>query len=776
MTACEPDGFPEAGAPDRHFVGRDACRGCHAVETAAWEESHHDLALDVAADSTVLGNFDDAYFTQHGITHRLFTRDGTPWMETQGLDGILHEYPVTHVIGVEPLQQYLTPFPGGHLQTLPLTWDTRSVEEGGQRWFHIYGDEYIGPDDPLFWAGLEQNFNYQCAECHVTEIRKGYDLSEGVFNTGWQEIDVSCEACHGPASLHVTRAESAAASTSPYTASLDDFPVSLGPGNPGAWYWDETAGKPLRTQPTGETDQIDACARCHSRRGLETEDYTYGQSIVDTHRPSLPRAPLYHHDGQIREEVYVWGSFLQSRMYAAGVLCSDCHDPHSNALLAPGPGVCARCHAPVVYDGPQHDRHPRPEEAPPNVPTAEGRGWRDGAAPTCLDCHMQEQTYMVVDPRGDHSFRIPRPALSPVTGAPNVCTDCHEDRSDAWAAESLLQWYGAEGAHAEPGYGPAFALAARRGPTWPQALAAVVDDPANPNIIRAAAVENLAEAHPIHLAPRLPALARDADPLVRRSTMQVSVILPSPDRVRVAGPGLTDPVRGVRAAAARALVGPGVPLPPELRSAFEEARQEWIDGQFALAESPRTHVNLGGFHAEEGRIAEAERSLRQALLMDPTLVSAWVNLSDLQRGMGREEEAMSTLVEGIRTVSGPGSPTPQAAPLVHARGLAHVRAGRSAEALFDLALAVELDPGNARYAYVHAVALLERESPAAGAAALDRALTSHPRDPELLTLAVNVHASRGDRQTALELARRLLESDPEDPGYGALVRQLGGVG
>lgn len=103
-------------------------------------------------------------------------------------------------------------------------------------------------------------------------------------------------------------------------------------------------------------------------------------------------------------------------MNAHGVACSDCHDPHSQKLRAPGNAVCAQCHLSVKFDVPEHHRH-KP-------------GTKGGE---CASCHMPTVTYMVVDPRHDHAMRIPRPDLSVKLGTPNACNDCHKDKKPSWA-------------------------------------------------------------------------------------------------------------------------------------------------------------------------------------------------------------------------------------------------------------------------------------------------------------------------------------------------------
>ena len=107
------------------------------------------------------------------------------------------------------------------------------------------------------------------------------------------------------------------------------------------WTMDEASGIARPSSVAAERREVETCARCHARRGLLSESYLPGRPLAETHRPALLEAGLYYADGQMRDEVYNWGSFLQSRMYAQGVTCSDCHDPHDATLRAAPDAVCA---------------------------------------------------------------------------------------------------------------------------------------------------------------------------------------------------------------------------------------------------------------------------------------------------------------------------------------------------------------------------------------------------------------------------------------------------
>jgi len=189
------------------YVGSEVCAGCHQNEAKLWNGSHHKLAMDHATEKSVLGDFSGATFEHYGIKSRFFRRDGKFFVETDGPDGRLAEFEIKYTFGVAPLQQYLIEFPDGRLQALSIAWDSRPKDKGGQRWFHLYPNEEVGHDDMLHWTKLNQNWNFMCAECHSTGVRKNYDAAKDTFATTWAEISVGCETCHGQGSAHVAWAQ-----------------------------------------------------------------------------------------------------------------------------------------------------------------------------------------------------------------------------------------------------------------------------------------------------------------------------------------------------------------------------------------------------------------------------------------------------------------------------------------------------------------------------------------------------------------------------------------
>ena len=730
-----------AAAPAPRFVGAAACASCHAKQSDAWRGSDHDLAMQVADARSVLGNFDKAVFEGS----RFAARDGKFFVNTEGPDGKRADFEVKYTFGVHPLQQYLIELPGGRLQAFGLAWDARPKERGGQRWFNLYPGRSLKPGDALHWTGIEQNWNFQCAECHSTNLRKNFDASSGTFHTTWSEIDVACEACHGPGSNHVAWARKEGGAGG-YAAK--GLPVALDERKGVTWSLASGASTAKRSAPRATSKEIDACGRCHARAARFSDDYRDGGAYGDTHRRSPLSEGLYWPDGQQRDEVYDWGSFLTSRMHAEGVTCSDCHDPHSLKLRAPGNGVCAQCHAPAVFDAEAHTHH------------AKGT---TGAE--CAACHMPTTTYMVVDPRHDHSFRIPRPDLSVSLGVPNACNGCHAKKTAQWAAAAVDTLWGKQ----RKGYqqfGDAFVAGASGAPGARGKLLTIVDDPAQPAIVRASAIERLAPWLTPTTAQSVARALNDADPLVRMAAVGALSGADAQMRQRYLPRMLSDPVRIVRMEAARALAGDAeAGLPADVRTPFARALGEYVAAQTYNADRPEAHVNLGNLYAQrrDGEQAIAEYS--KALAIDPTFIAGYVNLADFYRSVSADAEAEKTIREGIAR-------NPNAAALRHALGLALVRQKRLAEALPELAQAAKLAPDDARYAYVYAVALDGARQPKKSKDLLEATRKRFPYDRDVLGALASYASRDGNADAALAYAKTLRELDPENPQYSAMVRQL----
>jgi tetratricopeptide (TPR) repeat protein len=699
------------------YVGRAGCVECHADQDRSWRGSHHNLAMQEATETSVLGNFDNVTFRYAGITSTFFKREDKFYVRTDGPGGKLADFEIKYTFGVTPLQQYLIEFPGGRLQALSIAWDTRPKDQGGQRWFHLYPNERITHTDELHWTGLRQNWNFMCADCHSTNLRKNYDPTRRQYETTWSEISVACEACHGPGSHHVSWAKREKGWET-IDARTKGVVISLNERKGIQWTLDQQSGTPWRSVPRHTETEIQLCARCHSRRAQLFDDDRPGRPLMESYLPSLLVEGLYHADGQIDDEVYVYGSFLQSKMYKVGVTCSDCHDPHSLALKAPGNGVCHQCHAVEKYETEKHRFH---------TPGSSGAN--------CVDCHMPAKTYMVIDPRRDHSFRIPRLDLSVQLGTPNACNRCHRDKPATWAAAKVREWYG----HEPAGYQRyAEALqAARSGALDAEVpLLALLRDRDQPAIARATAARALRDWLTPQTLDALTDALNGADPLMRMGALEALERVPLEPRWQLAQHLLRDPVRTVRVLAASTLADvPVERLEPSDRAAFERASGEYLAAQRQNADDPGAHVNVGNFYAVQGQVDRAEHAYREALELDPNWIPAYVNLADLLRQAARDPEGEKVLRAGIARV-------PRAAALYHSLGLLQVRQKDLQAALASLRRAAELAPEETRYSYVYAVALHSAGRPREALAVADKALQRAPGNRALSELRMQLVGTR----------------------------------
>ncbi len=723
------------------FTGSDTCKSCHQQEYENWRGSHHDLAMQLPSGDTVLGDFDNAEFTYNGVTTR-FYRDGDTFMvRTDGEDGKLTDFPVTYVFGVYPLQQYLLPLSRGRLQALSIAWDSRPKAEGGQRWYHLYPDEPIDFRDPLHWTGPYQNWNTRCAECHSTDLQKNYQATTRAFDTTFEEINVGCEACHGPGEQHLKLAT---------TDQLKDsanagFPTAL--GQRGEWVFSEDAAIAKRREPLQSRAQVDSCGRCHARRGT-LGDYHYGADLLDTHRLSLPQWPLYYHDGQVLDEDYVYGSFVQSKMHRAGVVCSNCHEPHKLSLRAPGNEVCAQCHKPARYDNQQHHHH------------AAGSS---GAA--CANCHMAETTYMGVDPRRDHSMRIPRPDLSVVMGTPNACNQCHTDQDAPWALQALRQW-GVQ--FRDTASHPARALQRfdQGDMRTVPALAQLANDTSAAPIWRATAIEALGQVGGRDALQTITSVLYDDDAILRTSTVRSLEFLPLHQRFQLLQPLFDDDVTSVRMEVAVSLAG--VPLDqvsPEQATALNKLFAEYLQVQRLHADMPGVQLQLGVFLVSRGDLPAAEAAYREALYLNPQLVPAYLNLADLLRTQNREDEARKQLLLALEI-------TPDNGDVLHSLGLLETRSKDPEKALGYLRRAAELESNGTRHRFVYAIALHDLGQPQKAVQQLQGMLREVPANQDVLLALANYSAELGQREQAISYARQLTELAPGNRNYQQLYQQM----
>jgi predicted CXXCH cytochrome family protein len=682
----------------------------------------------------VLGDFDDQQFSHLGLDSKFFREGEKYCIRTEGPDGKPTTYEAKYTFGVHPLQQYLVEFPKGRMQALSLAWDTNK-----QKWFDLHPDERILPNDELHWAQPSQSWNYMCAECHSTDLRKNYDEATDTYHTTWNEIDVSCEACHGPGSLHVEIAKSK------------------------KLFWDRHYGyalAPLKGHPA--QNQLDMCARCHARRRIVHGGYEPGREFLDYYEPEMLDSDVYYPDGQIREEAYEYSSFLQSRMYREGIRCTDCHDPHSAKIRLQDNNLCTRCHTVGKYDAPAHHHHPVGSK---------------GAL--CVECHMPSKDYMVVDPRRDHSIRIPRPDMTAQIGTPNSCQPCHKDKSNQWAIDTLDQWYGT-GWRATPHYGVAIHGGRTTDPKAEDALVALAKH--RPDLTKAKQVGDIVRASAIALLGNYGTSAsrdaiekalKDPNALVRAAAVrQLEPYSPlDTQAVEIAGrllmPMLDDPIRLVRTEAARILTQvPSQQFSAAQWSRFKQVLEVWREGLQEVIDDAGSHIALGLAAANQGDIAEARKQYRKAIELHPNplqAVQARMQLARLENQQGNNAAAEKLYRELIAV-------EPKWHEGHYQLGLLLAESdNRLADAAEALAKAVELRPNHARMQYNYGLALQKLGKLSAAEEHLREAAKLEPASADYPLALTLLLAEQRKWPQAIEVARQLVQRHPQ---YAELLQRL----
>jgi predicted CXXCH cytochrome family protein len=737
------------------FVGSGTCANCHRLEASLWQRSQHKRAMDHATGNSVLGNFNNVSFDYYGTRSRFFRKDGKFYVETDGADGKLATFQIEYTFGNYPLQQYLIEFPDGRIQALSIAWDSRPKEQGGQRWFHLYPKENIAHNDVLHWTKLNQNWNHMCAECHSTGVHKNYDAASDRFATQWSEINVGCEACHGAGSRHVAWAQGQKNGQPPKKSEdpAKGLVVRFDERAGASWLQNDKSGLPHRSRaPANLRKEVETCGLCHARRDMFSENWTPGQWLSDTHQVTPLNRSFFFPDGQIRddEETYNYLPFKQSKMFAAGVTCSDCHNPHSAALRAPGDGVCLQCHLPAKYQSVAHRHHPKGDRSV-----------------SCISCHMSARTYMVIDPRHDHSFRVPRPDLSVNYGVPNACSDCHRDKSAQWAATNIETWFGLRREGVQT-YAAALYSAWATQADAELRLSQVASNGNVPAVVRASALTELNA----FVSPANISLARkgllNSDPMVRIGAMDMLDSVPVDRLWPFVSPLLSDPIRGVRIKAASALAAmPTKRQPPADRERFERAASEFVTAQQLNADRPGARTALGTFYAQRGLIAKAEVEFTAALRLSPQFTPAAINIADLYRALGKDRKATDILRKALVD-------SPQDSGLHFSLGLALVRLKKSDEALTELRRAAELAPDQSRYAYVYAVGLHSVGRSEDAILILKENLARHPSDRDTLVALINYNRDAENIASALEYAERLARVLPMDKEVARIIQKLKG--
>ena len=719
---CKPKDAEVKGpsTKDNAFVGDQQCKSCHAPEFNDWQKSDHFKAMQKPDDSTVLGNFNNSSYSADGITSRFFKKDGKFYINTQGDDGKNHDYEVKYTFGYFPLQQYLIEFPGGKMQATRQSWDSRD-----KKWFHQYGGQKIHYRDWLHWTGNAQNWNTMCAECHSTNLQKGYDVQMDVYNTTYDVLNVSCESCHGPGRNHIEYANS------------DDYKKGA-----------KVAHSFIKLgKNSGQIAQINTCMPCHAvQNGLDARKIN-SDELLDNNVPMVPTTERFYADGQVRDEDYNYASFLQSKMFTRGIKCGNCHNVHTGKLVLAGNKTCLQCHTPN-YNTPSHTFH---------AINTEGS--------ECKNCHAPGKLYMGNDLRHDHSFRVPRPDLSVKYGTPNACNNCHTQKPAKWAAEAIIKWYGPERKYH---FAEDLIPGSEVNEKSEAHLSRLIGDTAVPNIIKATAANYLGGIPTQTSMQTLLGLLKDNDALIRyeslRSLLHFSNAIT--DRFVIADL-LKDKVRAVRIAAAELMEALGTQqLSEEQQSDFQRAKAELERNLLYQTDFAHGNIAIADYYQRTKNFSAAETFYMRALKKDSLANLARLNLASTYNIQGKNSEALAVLKTAVLTDPGNEQGWYNLALLYN-----EMKDNDNAMQAFEKA--VQLNSENERLYYNYGLFLQQSGKTEKAISVLQKGLKISPTDEELNYAMAYVFMSTNQAAKAMPYAAVLKKVNPSNPNYKQLFSALG---
>lgn len=716
VNYCNKKSAANLASVPNGYIGDQRCQSCHKKEFALWKTSDHFKAMEVASDSTVLGDFNNASYSADGVTSTFFRKGRDFYINTQGPDGLNHDYKILYTFGYYPLQQYLVAFPGGRMQVPRVSWDVKK-----KKWFHQYAGQNIHSSDWLHWTGAAQTWNTMCAACHSTNLQKKYNIEQDNYQTTWSSINVSCESCHGPGRSHVE-----------FIGSED---YKKGIKIPGSYI------NSVNTQ----TAQLSTCAPCHSLKSEIGSDLKASGELLDDYIPTIPDTAHYYADGQVRDENYIYASFLQSKMSRRGVKCSNCHNPHTGKILFSSNQLCLQCHN-KTYDSPAHHFHAV------NTEGAE-----------CKSCHMPGRTYMGNDLRHDHSLRVPRPDLTVKYGVPNACNSCHTNKSPEWAMNSVKKNYGSQRKyHFSDDLVPGSKLDAAS----EVHLLRLVSDTATPSIIRATALSYLGSVFTESSAMALKRALLDSDALTRYHALRSLSNFPPQQWLPVAGSLLSDPVRAVRIAAADLFTAiPQEQIPESYRAAFNPAREELRNYLHYQADFADGNVMIGDHYLRLNDFQNAEKFYLRALKKDSLLNYARLNLSVAYSASGNNAEALKVL-----KTAAAGSPDNDR--VFFNLGLLLVELKDTAEAIRQFERAVKLKTDNPRLYYNYGLVLFQKGMQGKAEEIFMKGLAINPGDEDLNYALAFLFTRRKQIDKARKYIHFLKNRNPDNPEYQALFRLI----
>ena len=472
------------------------------------------------------------------------------------------------------------------------------------------------------------------------------------------------------------------------------------------------------------------------------------ETMLDTWQPEMLHEPLYFDDGQIRDEVFVTGSFLQSKMYQAGVKCSNCHNPHSLKLKFNGNKICTQCHTKTVYDSELHHFHKI-----------------NSTGAQCVNCHMPERTYMEVDPRRDHRFSIPRPDLSIKIGTPNPCANCHIDKNATWATKTIALHFGKSNSEHPEHFASTFWQARKQLTGAEESLITLINDNQQRNIVKATALIELGQYISPSSLEVISQQLKTNDTLIRLAAIKALSSLPATQNFPLLAKHIKDKSKAIRLAIAPLLL----PINQQTLTSNQQNALKKLFSEYKIwlekdSDRSQSQVALANFYFLRGDLLNAQTHFEQALKLDSTSLTAYLNYADYYRTLNNNDVARNLLEKALEIY-------PDSADAHFAFGLLLVRTNNQEIALKELELAYQLNSENSHYLYVLAIAFYSQNQQQKALDLLEEGHKTFPANQEILLGLVSYLEKQSEIKKAIQYAEKLSKLASWNTEYTQQLKQ-----
>jgi tetratricopeptide (TPR) repeat protein len=650
----------------------------------------------------------------------------TGWIVERGPKG-QKKYKIEHALGGKNVYYFLTPFPRGRLQTLPLAYDVKKKE-----WFdtaasgirHIPGADR---DQPVSWRDPGYTFNVSCYSCHVSQLAMHYDLTTDTYETTWAEPGINCETCHGPSAEHNRVLRAAPKGTVPQDLRI------------------------IRTKPFTAEQHNAACAVCHAKMSPVTPTFTPGERFFDHFDLVTLEDPDFYPDGRDLGENYTYTSWRMSPCVKAGNLhCVTCHTSSGRYRFredTDANNACMPCHKAWVENAAAHTHH-----------KAGSRGNK------CISCHMPMTAFAGMN-RSDHSMRPPTPAATIAYQSPNACNLCHTDKGAAWADKIVREWRPRD--YQAPVLKSAALIAAARKRDWrtlPQMLDYITSTERD-EVFATSLIRMMPASGDPRIAPVLYKVIKDASPLVRAAAADALQHAQAREAFQALLEATGDDYRLVRVRAVASIIGyRNLPMEEAEKTKVDAALTEYLTAILSRPDQWVSHYNLGNTYLSLGNPRQAIAAYDTALKLEPRAVLAMVNEAMAYARLGETKKADESLQQALKIAPGNAAAN-------FNLGLLKAEQKDMKGAEKYLKAALKADPQMVQAAYNLCV-ITSKDRINEAVTWCRKASELRPQEPKYAyTLAFYLNQT-GNRDEAVRTLKRLVETYPQYRDAEMLLREI----